>query len=384
MDAKGERMKKAYAVAMVIQAIMASTVILSKAAFDRGLSTFVYVFYRLAAASLFLTPLAILLERRRAPPMSLRLLAKMFLSALVGNAVSMSLYNASLMYTSATVASAMCNSIPAITFFLALLMRMEVIKMRSSSGMAKTAGIMFCLAGALVIALYTGQSLSPLNRHRVLAGHGNKQKAAEHVVSKGVWIMGTFMMLLSCVAWAFWIVFQGVLLKEYPNKLLATMIQCLFGTIQSCLVAVVVERDHPSRWKLGLDVTLLAVAYSGIVGTGVCFYLQTWCVGMKGPVFLAMWNPLSLLLTVLCSSLLGETVHLGSILGGILLVGGLYCVLWGKNKEETRAAMASSDRGEQSRDQADADARSFTPVILKDQDEEKEEAIRKNKVDQQV
>ncbi|CAL4896136.1 unnamed protein product [Urochloa decumbens] len=363
MDAKGERMKKAYAVAMVIQAIMASTVILSKAAFDHGLSTFVHVFYRLAAASLFLTPLAILLERRRAPPMSLRLLSKMFLYALVGNAVSMSLYNASLRYTSATVASAMCNSIPAITFFLALLMRMEAIKMRSSSGMAKIAGITLCLAGALVIALYTGQSLSPLNRHRVLAGHGDKQQAVEQHVSKGVWIMGTFLMLLSCVAWALWIVFQGVLLKEYPNKLLATLIQCLFGTIQSGVIAVVVERGHPSRWKLGLDVSLLAVAYSGIVGTGVCFYLQTWCVGMKGPVFLAMWNPLSLMLTVLCSSLLGETVHLGSILGGILLVGGLYCVLWGKNKEETRAAMAS-DHQEQSREQ--------------------EEEIGKNKVDQQV
>jgi hypothetical protein len=63
MDAKGK--KKAYAVAMVIQVIFASTVIVSKAAFDRGLSTFVYVFYRLAAASLFLTPLAILLERCR-------------------------------------------------------------------------------------------------------------------------------------------------------------------------------------------------------------------------------------------------------------------------------------------------------------------------------
>jgi len=28
----------------------------------------------------------------------------------------------------------------------------------------------------------------------------------------------------------------------------------------------------------------------------------------ESPVFVAMWNPLSLLLTVLCSSLLGETV----------------------------------------------------------------------------
>ncbi|XP_025807796.1 WAT1-related protein At5g64700-like [Panicum hallii] len=338
---------------------------------------FVYVFYRLAAASLFLTPLAILLESqnkvfwRNAPPMSFRLLAKMFLYALVGNTLSMILYNGSLKYTSATVASAMCNSIPAITFFLALLMRMEVIKFRSSSGMAKTAGIALCLAGVLVVALCAGRPLSPLGRHRVLASHGDRQ-AAEHV-SKGVWIAGTFVMLLSCVGWSLWIVFQGLLLKEYPNKLLATLIQCLFGAMQSGLVAAVAERGHPSRWKLGLDLSLVAVAYSGIVGTGACYYLQTWCVGMEGPVFLAMWNPLSLLLTVLCSSLLGETVHLGSILGGILLVGGLYCVLWGKNKEETLAAMASGHL-EQSREQGDADAASCTStsVIFKNQDEDKE------------
>ena len=51
---------KAYAVAVAIQVILASTVLVSKAAFNRGLSPFVYIFYRMAAASLFLTPLAIL------------------------------------------------------------------------------------------------------------------------------------------------------------------------------------------------------------------------------------------------------------------------------------------------------------------------------------
>ncbi|KAG2615851.1 WAT1-related protein At5g64700-like [Panicum virgatum] len=375
--------KKAYAVAVAIQVILASTVLLSKAAFDGGLSLFVYIFYRLVAASLFLTPFAIL-ERRNAPPISFRLLAKMFLYALVGNTLALILYNGSLKYTSPTVASAMANSIPAITFFLALLMKMEVIKFRSSSGMAKTAGIALCLAGVLVMALYAGRSLSPLGRHRVLAGHGDRQ-AAEHV-SKGVWITGTFVMLLGCVAWSLWMVFQGLLLKEYPNKLLATLIQCLFGAMQTCLVAAVAERGHPSRWKLGLDLSLIAVAYSGIVGTAVNYYLQTWCVGMEGPVFVAMWNPLCLLLTVLCSSLLGETVHLGSILGGILLVGGLYCVLWGKTKEEeTRVAMASGHL-EQGREQGDADGASCTstPVILKNLDEDKEAGGRKHKNDQQV
>ena len=52
--------KKAYAVAVAIQVILASTVLLSKAAFDRGLSLFVYIFYRLVVASLFLMPFAIL------------------------------------------------------------------------------------------------------------------------------------------------------------------------------------------------------------------------------------------------------------------------------------------------------------------------------------
>lgn len=87
--------------------------------------------------------------------------------------------------------------------------RMEVIKMRSSSGMAKIAGITLCLAGALVIALYAGRSLSPLinNRHSMLGGNGDKQQAAEHV-PKGLWILGTFLMLLACVAWSLWIIFQ--------------------------------------------------------------------------------------------------------------------------------------------------------------------------------
>ena len=72
----------------------------------------------------------------------------------------------------------------------------------------------------------------------------------------------------------------------------------------------------------------------GFVVTGVSFYLQAWCIEKRGPVFLAMSNPLGLLLTIFCSSFfLGEIVRLGSLLGSALLVGGLYSVLWGKSKD---------------------------------------------------
>ncbi|TVU25251.1 hypothetical protein EJB05_27741, partial [Eragrostis curvula] len=120
------------------------------------------------------------------------------------------------------------------------------------------------------------------------------------------------------------------LLQEYPNKMLVTLSQCVFSTVQSFVVA---ERDF-SKWKLRLDVSLIAILYGGFMLNGVGYYLQAWCVQEKGPVFQTAWNPLCLLFTMFCSTFfLGEIVHLSSILSGILLIGGLYSVLWGKSME---------------------------------------------------
>ncbi|KAF8725613.1 hypothetical protein HU200_020153 [Digitaria exilis] len=281
--------KKAYVVAIIIQLIYTGMYVVSKAAFNHGMSTFVFIFYRQAAATVLLLPLAIVLES---------------------------------------------NSVPVVTFFLAVLLRLEVVRLRSPSGMAKAAGVALCLAGVLTIALYTGPSMSPVNHHRAFAGSGGAaHENSSSSSNKGTWIKGTFLMLLSNTTWSLWIVLQASLLKEYPNKLLSTLVQCLMSTAQSFLLAVAVVRD-PAAWKLRLDVGLLAVGYSGLVVTGVSFYLQAWCIEKRGPVFLAMSNPLGLLLTIFCSSFfLGEIVHLGSLIGSALLVGGLYSVLWGKSKD---------------------------------------------------
>ncbi|CAN6326393.1 unnamed protein product [Urochloa humidicola] len=355
--------KKAYVVAIIIQLIYTGMYVVSKAAFNHGMSTFVFIFYRQAAATVLLLPLAIVLERRNAPPMSFRLFLKLFFYALLGNTLSMNLYNISLKYTSATVASATSNSVPVVTFFLAVLLRLEVVRLRSPSGMAKAAGVTLCLAGVLTIALYTGPSMSPVNHHRAFAG-----SAAEHHAnssSKGTWIKGTFLMLLSNTTWSLWIVLQASLLKEYPNKLLSTLVQCLLSTAQSFLLAVAVERD-PAAWKLRLDVGLLAVAYSGFVVTGVSFYLQAWCIEKRGPVFLAMSNPLGLLLTIFCSSFfLGEIVRLGSLLGSGLLVAGLYSVLWGKSKDHLHTQQPPPSQ--------EAPKHQITTNICSNDDEEKQQ-----------
>uniref|UniRef100_A0A0E0JFF2 WAT1-related protein n=1 Tax=Oryza punctata TaxID=4537 RepID=A0A0E0JFF2_ORYPU len=224
-----------------------------------------------------------------------------------------------------------------------ILIRVEVIRLRRLSGMAKMAGVGLCLGGVLVIALYSGPAISPLNHHRAFAGGPETSRSSGAATrTRTRWVKGTLLMLLSNVTWSLWIVMMSSLLKEYPCKLLATTLQSLLSAAQSLLLAAAVERD-PAAWRLRLDAGLLAVAYSGIVVTGVSYYLQAWCIQKKGPVFLAMSSPLSFVFTIFSSSFfLGEVVHLGSVVGGVLMVAGLYSVLWGKSKEQDTLTLTAA------------------------------------------
>ncbi|KAF8690799.1 hypothetical protein HU200_041189 [Digitaria exilis] len=320
---------KPYIVAIIIQVIYAGMFIILKAAFNLGLNTFVFTFYCQAAATVLLLPIAVFRERKSMYSMSFWLLSKLFLCALIGNTCAINLLNLALRFTSATVQSAIGNSKPVSIFCLALLLRMEVLNLKSAYGIAKLTGVALCLGGVFLIAFYAGPPLSPVNHHHAFqSGHTSSVPAGQ-----GTWIKGTFLKLVGDMIWSLWITLQAALLKEFPNKMLVTATQSVFSTVQLFVVAIVAERDF-SRWKLGLDLGLLAVIYYGFVVAGVCYYLQVWCMEMKGPVFLAMWFPLCFALTIFCSLFfLGEIVHLGSILGGILLIGGLYSVLWAKSKE---------------------------------------------------
>ncbi|XP_008784161.1 WAT1-related protein At5g64700-like [Phoenix dactylifera] len=334
--------KKPYMVVIFIQLIYTGMYVISKAALDDGLSSYVFVFYRQVAASMLLVPLAIIFGRKSAPPVSFLVLLKIFMHALMGITLSLNIYNIGLIYTSATLASATTNSVPVITFFLALLLRMERVDMKSLVGVAKALGVALCLAGVMTMAFYTGPHLNPLIHYRPF-GHKTSPTSDAPAHSKQNWIKGTFIMITSNVTWSLWLVLQRILLKEYPSKLLLTTLQCSFSSVQSFIVAMVFER-HTSRWKLRLDTGLLAVLYCGFVVTGVSFYLQTWCIEKKGPVFLAMSTPLALIFTIICSSLfLGELIHLGSVLGGLLMVAGLYSVFWGKSKEDVVCEPVNED-----------------------------------------
>ncbi|XP_060186521.1 WAT1-related protein At5g64700-like [Lycium barbarum] len=335
MDGK----RKTCVAVLVIQGIYTGMFLLSKVAFDVGMNPFVFVFYRQAAAAVFLAPIAMFLERKTAPPMSFLICFKIFMLSLCGVTLSLNIYGVALKYTSATLAAAATNSLPVTTFILAVLLRMETAKIRTGAGIAKVMGIVFCAGGASTIAFFKGPTVKLLMHHHLFSYHGQVQNTA----ASNNWVKGVFLLLLANALWATWLVMQNRVLKSYPSKLLCTTLQCFMSTIQSFVFAIAVARN-PSQWKLGWNVRLLSVAYCGIVVTGVTFYLQAWVVEKKGPVYMAMTTPLALIFTIASSAVLfGEILGLGSILGVILLVGGLYSVLWGKSKEQKMEASSTRD-----------------------------------------
>ncbi|XP_021684616.2 WAT1-related protein At5g64700 isoform X3 [Hevea brasiliensis] len=272
--------KKPYLAVILVQSIYAGMFLVSKAAFNVGMNNFVFVFYRQTAATLFLAPLALFLEWKNRPPLSFVTFCKIFLLSFCGITLSLDIYGIALVYTSATLAAATTNCLPVITFFLALLLRIEVLKLRTFSGIAKLIGIIACMAGAATLAFFKGPHFKLLCNHQIFGSY-DSQELVGHVSSGKTWIKGCFLMLMSNTFWGLWLVLQGIMV------------------------------------------------------TGVTFYVQAWVIEKKGPVFLAMSTPLNLIFTMFCSALLlCEIISLGSVMGGVLLVGGLYSVLWGKSKEE--------------------------------------------------
>ncbi|XP_024200418.2 WAT1-related protein At5g64700 [Rosa chinensis] len=265
MEAGRSSSRKPYLVVTVIQTIYAGMFLLSKAALNGGMNTYVFVFYRQAAATLFLVPLALFLEWKTAPPLSFMTFFKIFLLSFFGITVSLDFCGVGLLYTSATLYAAIRNSLPVITFLLAVLLRMEVLKLRTTSGVAKLAGILFCTAGVVTLAVYKGPHLNLLGHHN-LFHHHNIQEHEGHVPSGKTWIEGCFLVLMGHIFWGLWLVLQAGVMKSYPSMLLFTTLQCFLSSIQTFVIAIAVERN-PYQWKLGWNLKLVAVAYCVILSS---------------------------------------------------------------------------------------------------------------------
>ena len=118
--------------------------------------------------------------------------------------------------------------------------RMETVKLRTSSGMAKIAGVLICIAGAATIAFYKGPHLQ-LMLHHHLFGHHTSHEHQSHVSSGATWVKGCLLMLMSNTFWGLWLVLQVVLFyctciyivlvaeKMWKKKLIVNLESCILS-----------------------------------------------------------------------------------------------------------------------------------------------------------
>ncbi|QCE15274.1 WAT1-related protein [Vigna unguiculata] len=295
---------KPYLAMFVVQLIYSGLTLLSKAVFNRGMNTFVFIFYRQVIGAVILVPLAFILQKEVSVSLSFSTFCKIFVSSFFGVTLSLNMQAIALVYTSATLAAAIVNSLPASTFFFAVLLRMEKVNIRTKCGVTKIASVFLCLVGVATLAFYKGPQLR-------IAHHHYYNHHEDHFSSTKRWVLGSLLLFLSVIIWSLWLVIQAQILKSYPAKLKFTSLQCLSSSIQSFCIAIAFERDI-EQWKLGWDMKLLAVVYCGTLVTGLIYYLQAWAIQKRGPVFPAMWNPLSFVIATTGSIfLLGEPLRLG-------------------------------------------------------------------------
>lgn len=313
--------------------------VVSRAALNMGISKIVFPVYRNILALLLLLPFAYFLEKKERPPISLSFLVQFFLLAVVGITANQGFYLLGLDHTSPTFASAIQNSVPAITFLMAAILRIEQVRLNRKDGIGKVAGTLFCVAGASVITLYKGPTIySPTPP---LQGANNGYDIVSPMLgslslgdAKGKnWTLGCIFLIGHCLSWSAWLVLQAPVLKKYPARLSVTSYQCFFGVIQFLVIAGFVERDSQS-WLIHSGGELFSVFYAGIVASGIAFAVQIWCIDRGGPVFVAVYQPVqTLVVAIMASVALGEEFYLGGIIGAVLIITGLYLVLWGKNEE---------------------------------------------------
>ncbi|XP_061364551.1 WAT1-related protein At1g25270-like [Gastrolobium bilobum] len=316
---------------LVVQIVFASANVLYKVAINDGMSVRVVTAYRLIFAAACTVPLALILERKNRPKLTWRVVFMSFFCGLFGGSLFQNLYFESLALISATFASAVYNLIPAVTFILAVVCGFERLNLQTIAGKTKVLGTITGVGGAMMLTFLKGVEINIWTFHINLL-HKNGHKGTLNGDS-GSKLLGIFCGLGSCFCFALWLIIQAKMSKEYPRYLSSTALMSLMGAIQATVFALCVEKDW-SQWRLGWNIRLLTAAYSGIVASGIMVVVIAWCVRMRGPLYASVFNPLMLVLVAIAGSLmLNENLYLGSVIGAVLIVIGLYMVLWGKSKE---------------------------------------------------
>ncbi|EOA20842.1 hypothetical protein CARUB_v10001177mg [Capsella rubella] len=306
--------------------------IITMVSLKHGMNHWILATYRHVVATIVIAPFALVLERKIRPKMTWPMFFRILALGILEPLMDQNLYYIGMKATSATYSSAFVNALPAITFIMAVIFRLETVNLKKVRSLAKVVGTVITLLGAMVMTLYKGPAIE-LFKSAHTSFHGGSSTSSSETTDQN-WVTGTLAIMGSITSWAGFFILQSFTLKKYPAELSLVMWICGMGTILNTIASVVMVRDL-SAWKIGMDSGTLAAVYSGVVCSGMAYYIQSIVIRERGPVFTTSFSPMCMIITAFLGVLvLAEKIHLGSIIGAIFIVFGLYSVVWGKAKDE--------------------------------------------------
>lgn len=308
---------------------------LIKAATSKGMSDYVFVVYSNAMALSLLLPSSFLYYRKRpSPSITAPIICRIFLLSLLSCAAQTLTYTG-VGYSSPVLASVMADLSPAFTFLLAILFGYEKPEVRQVSSHAKCIGTVLSIVGALMVTMYKGEASGGGSE---LEDKAKGPTGGSFVSEDDKWLLGGILLAGGsfCVSLIFNV--KTWIMKEYPEVVMTATVSCSLVVMLSTMVALVAERNHAQAWTLQPDMELAAILYSGLIVVSMRSITHIWACGKKGPVYVAMFTPLGMVMALAMGLLfLGESLSLGSVIGGGVISIGFYGVLWGQAQQEKMA-----------------------------------------------
>ncbi|XP_027177815.1 WAT1-related protein At5g40240-like [Coffea eugenioides] len=198
-------------------------------------------------------------------------------------------------------------------------------------------GSVVTIAGALLVVLYKGPMLikSPASPS---LGFAFAQQPAVGTIITGTqqsdWVKGGALLAAKYVLGSLWYIYQAKVVAKYPAELLVVFfynLSCVIIAAPVCLIEV----PNSSAWNmLKHDVRLYSILYAGLLNSGFGILVHTWGLHVKGPVYVALFRPLSIAIAAAMGFIfLGDNLYLGSLIGSLIISFGFYVLIWARAQE---------------------------------------------------